>query len=73
MYWDPLSSGTEDTATKVHHKKGYNSYGTMSYCYVCKRWYYHNYPGHDTYQATQGGVYGTSCHAAAAVADVGGG
>ena len=45
----------------------------MSYCYVFKRWDYHNAPCHDSWQATQGGAPGTGGHAAASVADVGGG
>ena len=73
MYWYPPPAGTEDTANKVYRKKGDKSYFTMTYCYVCKRWDYHNAPGHDAWQATQGGASGAGGHSEAAVAAVGGG
>ena len=71
-YWYPPTAGNEDTATKVNHKKGAKSDVTMYYCSVCKLWDYHNAPGHDVCQDTQGGASVTGGHAAAAVADVGG-
>ena len=71
--WDPPTSGTEDTSNKVYCKKVNNSYITMSYCSVCKRWDYHHVPGHDTWQDNQGGNSGTGGHTAAAVDAVGGG
>ena len=70
MYWDPPPDVTEDTATEDHRKKGAKSGVTMSYCSVFKRWDYHNAPGHDACQATQGGSSCTGVHAAAAVDDV---
>ena len=72
-YWYPPPSGTEDTATKVHCNKGAKPDVTMYYCSVCKRWYYHNAPGHEAWQATQGGDSGTGGHAVADVYAVGGG
>ena len=67
MYWYPHPSVTEDTATKVHRNKGAKPDVTMYYCSMCKRWYYHNAPGHKAWQATQGGDSGTGGHAAADV------
>ena len=72
-YWDQTPAGTEDTDTKVRCKKGDKSDITMSYCSVCKRWDYHNAPGHSACQATQVGASGTGSHAATSVAAVGGG
>ena len=40
---------------------------------MCKHWDYHNSPGHDAWQDTQGGASGTGDHATAAVAAVEGG
>ena len=40
---------------------------------MCKRWDYHNAPGHDTWQDTQGGDSGTGGHDDADVDAVGGG
>ena len=34
-YWDSHPSGTEDTSTKVHLKKGDKPDVTLSYCSVC--------------------------------------
>ena len=73
MYWDPTPNDTEDNSTKLHCKRGDKLDVTMSYFYVCKRWYYNNAPGHDSCQDTQGGASGTGDHSAAFVAAVGGG
>ena len=69
----PPPDVTEDTAPKLYHKKGTKSDVTMKYCSVCKLLDYHNDPGHDAWNSTQGSASGTGGYDADDVATVGGG